>query len=127
LLNFSSKLLTFLSRSWIDFLTSFIYLLGLALWSFLTVGFWILSQIFQLIHYIWIQMLNCCRSLDVSHCFGFSYLNFLCCDLCICLFKFPFMTLGKWRAYCNKKINNSAINQVFEWVRNNWNPYLSPQ
>jgi hypothetical protein len=95
LLNFFFVLLTFLSSSWIDFLTSFLFnllwghwsffffyysyvhtRLGSFYWSFLTVDLWITSHTVLLIHYPWIQMLSCCGSLDMRQYLGFSYLNF---------------------------------------------------
>jgi hypothetical protein len=57
----------------------------------------------------------------------FSENQFLCCDLCIYWSKFFFYFLSWAENHCSNKVNNSATNQVFEWVRKNWNPYLTPQ
>jgi hypothetical protein len=57
----------------------------------------------------------------------FFMFKFLHCDSHICSSKFHFTSLDKQRTYYSKMANNSAIKVIFEWVRNNWNPYLSPQ
>jgi hypothetical protein len=89
LLNFSSMLLTFLSRSWIDFPISFMCLFESSWghWLFLIVSFWILYQIFQPIHY---QLLSCWfwRE-DIALVFIFK---FLLCDLCIYWLNFSFIS-----------------------------------
>jgi hypothetical protein len=51
LLNFSSMLLTFLSGSWIDFLTSFVCFN--LLWSCLKINFWMICLAYQEFQFSW--------------------------------------------------------------------------
>jgi hypothetical protein len=98
-------LLTFLSRSWIDFLTSFICLFESSMRSpiTLTVGYWIVSQTFRPIHYLWVYMLNCSSgSLEGRHCLDFNTFKFLTVIYVSVGISFLFTSLCKQRNYCRQ-------------------------
>jgi hypothetical protein len=123
-------LLTFLSKSWIDFLISFICLAESSLRSLIIFN----SRLLNSLSYIstnslpWIQVLSCYGgSLEGRHCFGFPYLNFYAVIWASVALSFSLTSLHKQRNYNINKVSNSAINQVFGYVRNGWNSYLSSQ
>jgi hypothetical protein len=78
LLDFSSMMLSSLSRSWIDFLISFVYLFESSLRFLIIFNSMLLNSLSNTLASLLslIQMLCCGASLEVKRCLCFSYLNF---------------------------------------------------
>jgi hypothetical protein len=126
LLNFSFIMLTFLSRSWIYFLTSLICLFETSLRSLIIIN----KRLLNSLNGISTNSLSSVSHVELWELGGqmlpwFFIFKLLHCVLLICCSNIPFTSLVEWRTYCKSKVNNSAINQVFQCERNIWSP-VSP-
>lgn len=115
LLNFSSMLLIFLSRSWIVF-ANFIYLLIWILFESSSRLLNSLSAISLSVDSVFVLLQGIGRE-TLPWFFKFIFLH---CDWHYWA-KFLFYFLKYVENLLSNQVNNSAKNKIFEWVRNNWN------
>jgi hypothetical protein len=125
LLNYSSMALLFWSMSCIVLQTLPIYLFESSLRPLIILN----SRLLYSVSDISFNFLSLDSVVDLWNFGGelllwFLYLNsynVICASVGL---SFSITSSHKWRTYCSNKVNNSAIKQIFEWVRNNWNPYI---
>jgi hypothetical protein len=103
-------MLTFLSSSWIDFLASCICLFEYSVKSPIIFNSRLLNSFSWPIHYLWIEVLSCCGSLEEKHYLSFSCLNsyiVFCAFVCLICILLPWVSVEP-TAEQGKQVSNKS-------------------